>query len=126
MDRTDLEPGHRLHQTHGRLQALLRRGDGAPPPGDGRARLRAGLCGEPARGWPGATPPPRQVDHAVSLGGDADTLACIAGAVAEAFYGVPEAIRTETQVPLPPDLRAVTEAFERAYPLSPRKSDQSR
>ena len=27
---------------------------------------------------------------AVSLGGDCDTLTCIAGGVAEAFYGVPE------------------------------------
>src|SRR6516164_7597540 len=34
------------------------------------------------------------VRKAISLGGDNDTIACIAGAVAEAFYGgVPEAIR---------------------------------
>lgn len=56
------------------------------------------------------------VRNAISLGGDADTLACIAGAVAEAFYGVPEAIRAETLARLTPDLRAVVEAFERAYP----------
>ncbi len=30
---------------------------------------------------------------AVSLGGDSDTLACITGSVAEAFYGVPEDLR---------------------------------
>ena len=29
---------------------------------------------------------------AVSLGGDSDTLSCIAGSIAEAYYGVPEAI----------------------------------
>ena len=34
---------------------------------------------------------------AISLGGDADTQACMAGAIAEAFYGgIPDAIRTET------------------------------
>ena len=32
------------------------------------------------------------VRNAVSLGGDADTMACIAGAIASAFYGVPDKI----------------------------------
>ena len=32
------------------------------------------------------------VRKAISLGGDADTLACITGAIAEAFYGVPKSI----------------------------------
>ncbi|MFY9423050.1 MAG: ADP-ribosylglycohydrolase family protein, partial [Bacilli bacterium] len=31
---------------------------------------------------------------AVSLGGDSDTLAAIAGGIAEAYYGVPEEIKT--------------------------------
>lgn len=36
------------------------------------------------------------VRNAVSLGGDADTMAAIAGSIAEAFYGgVPDAIATE-------------------------------
>ena len=30
---------------------------------------------------------------AVSLGGDCDTLTCIAGSMAEAFYGVPEELK---------------------------------
>lgn len=30
------------------------------------------------------------IRNAISLGGDADTLACIAGGIAEAYYGVPE------------------------------------
>ncbi len=33
------------------------------------------------------------VRNAVSLGGDADTQACIAGAIAEAFFGIPKDIR---------------------------------
>ncbi len=35
------------------------------------------------------------VRNAVSLGGDGDTLACMAGAIAEAFYGIPEEIVNE-------------------------------
>lgn len=34
------------------------------------------------------------IRNAVSLGGDADTLACIAGAIAEGFYGVPEELES--------------------------------
>lgn len=59
----------------------------------------------------------RDFEHAVrlaiSLGGDADTLACITGAVAEAHWGgVPEAIRSEVLARLAPDLRAEVERFE--------------
>lgn len=32
---------------------------------------------------------------AVSLGGDCDTLTCIAGAMAEGFYGVPDELKQE-------------------------------
>ena len=31
----------------------------------------------------------------VSLGGDYDTLTCIAGAIAQGFYGVPEELKQE-------------------------------
>lgn len=33
--------------------------------------------------------------NAVSLGGDGDTIACMAGAIAEAFYGIPSEIEEE-------------------------------
>lgn len=33
------------------------------------------------------------VRNAVSLGGDGDTLACMAGAIAEAYYGIPEELQ---------------------------------
>lgn len=57
------------------------------------------------------------VRNAVSLGGDSDTLACIAGGIAEAFYGgVPDPIRAQVQDRLTPELWRVVEAFERAYP----------
>jgi ADP-ribosylglycohydrolase len=53
---------------------------------------------------------------AVSLGGDADTLACIAGAVAGAYYGVPADIRREALDRLDDHLREVVAAFEERYP----------
>lgn len=44
---------------------------------------------------------------AVSLGGDCDTLTCIAGAMAEAFYGVPEELKQACRAYLPEDLLGV-------------------
>ena len=56
------------------------------------------------------------VRNAVSLGGDADTLACIAGAMAEAHYGgVPAEIRAEVLGRLDNALRAEVMAFARDY-----------
>ena len=55
------------------------------------------------------------VRNAVSLGGDADTLACIAGGVAEVVFGLPEAITRQAKARLTPDLLAVLDAFEDAY-----------
>ena len=56
------------------------------------------------------------VRNAVSLGGDADTLACIAGAIAEAFYGeVPRTIQSRVRAILTPDLWEITEAFYGTY-----------
>ena len=52
------------------------------------------------------------VRNAISLGGDADTMACIAGGIAEAFYGgVPEPIRVEVLARLDPRLRGIVDAF---------------
>ena len=50
---------------------------------------------------------------AVSLGGDCDTLTCIAGSMAEGFYGVPEALRKECEKRLPEDLLQVLARFNR-------------
>ena len=51
---------------------------------------------------------------AVSLGGDCDTLTCIAGGMAEAFYGVPAALQEECRRRLPGSLRAVLDRFDAA------------
>ena len=51
------------------------------------------------------------VRNAVSLGGDADTLGCITGSVAEAFYGVPQALVGECRARLTKSILAVVDAF---------------
>jgi len=56
------------------------------------------------------------VRNAISLGGDSDTLACITGSIAEAFYGgIPADIRTRVQQYLTPELWRVVEEFCRKY-----------
>jgi ADP-ribosylglycohydrolase len=58
------------------------------------------------------------IRKAISLGGDADTLACITGGIAEAFYGgVPAAIAERALGLLDEHLRKVTLAFCERYPL---------
>lgn len=52
------------------------------------------------------------IRNAISLGGDADTMACIAGGIAEAFYGgVPDEIKLRTQTLLDEPLRQVIARF---------------
>lgn len=56
------------------------------------------------------------VRNAISLGGDADTLACIAGGIAEAFYGgVPEPIAKRATAILDARLRGVVLEFYARY-----------
>ncbi len=50
---------------------------------------------------------------AVSLGGDCDTLTCITGGLAEAYYGVPESFRKECIDRLPDEFLEVLEEFDR-------------
>lgn len=52
------------------------------------------------------------IRKAVSLGGDSDTIACVAGTIAGAFYGgVPAPIRASAVVYLDDRLRRVVDAF---------------
>lgn len=56
------------------------------------------------------------IRNAVSLGGDSDTLACITGGIAEAYYGaVPSEIKDMVCKILPHDLWETTEAFCKRY-----------
>ena len=50
---------------------------------------------------------------AVSLGGDCDTLTCIAGSIAEGFYGVPEELKRECEERLTPELVRVVARFNK-------------
>ena len=50
---------------------------------------------------------------AVSLGGDCDTLTCIAGSIAEAFYGVPDELITQCRLRLDDSLRSVLNQFDK-------------
>lgn len=52
---------------------------------------------------------------AVSLGGDSDTLACITGSIAEAYYGVPIEIREQAFSYLDERLANVTSRFIEKY-----------
>ena len=56
------------------------------------------------------------IRNAISLGGDADTLAAIAGPIAEGLFGIPEEIRRKGMVRLPKDMRDV---LERLYSQVP-------
>ena len=48
---------------------------------------------------------------AVSLGGDCDTLTCIAGSIGEAYYGISDQLKTECNKRLPKDMRDVLVRF---------------
>ena len=65
---------------------------------------------------------------AVSLGGDSDTLTCIAGSMAEAFYGVPDDLKREARERLSGDLRSVLDRFDRKLEedKKERESDPAR
>ncbi|MEM7037772.1 MAG: ADP-ribosylglycohydrolase family protein [Bacteroidota bacterium] len=65
----------------------------------------------------------RDVEHAIrlaiSLGGDADTQACMAGAIAQAFYKkVPQILVDEVQARLEPELWELTQAFCTRYKVA--------
>jgi ADP-ribosylglycohydrolase len=56
------------------------------------------------------------VRNAISLGGDADTMACIAGGIAEAYYGgVPTAIAEPVLERLDDHLRGIVQDFRRLH-----------
>jgi len=67
------------------------------------------------------------IRNAISIGGDSDTIACMAGSIAEAFYrGVPTVIREEALTFLDERLRGIFDLFEEKhlslYDLTPYAS----
>lgn len=52
---------------------------------------------------------------AISLGGDSDTIACMTGGIAAAYYGVPNEIVSKAKEYLPDDMLAIIDEFDN-YP----------
>lgn len=57
------------------------------------------------------------VRNAISLGGDADTLAAIAGAIAEAMHGIPDAIQEHAVTRYFTDASDMLEIVQELYAL---------
>lgn len=55
------------------------------------------------------------IRNAISIGGDSDTIAAIAGGVAEAYYGVPEIIEEKVYDILDDSLKVILWDFEKKY-----------
>ena len=55
------------------------------------------------------------IRNAISIGGDSDTLAAITGAVAEAYYGIPDDFRETALSYLDERLLSIVERFEDKY-----------
>ena len=69
------------------------------------------------------------IRNAISLGGDSDTLTCITGGIAEAFYGgVPQHIANQTMHKLMPEMQDVITKFYDKYSPSDvvKKSHQGK
>jgi ADP-ribosylglycohydrolase len=85
--------------------ALARDGFDVSAKGTVEPALAAALFGED---WEAA------VRTVVALGGDTDTLACIAGGVAEALHGLPADVAAAARARLTDDLAAVLDRFDAA------------
>jgi ADP-ribosylglycohydrolase len=58
------------------------------------------------------------IRKAISLGGDSDTMACITGGIAQAFYkDVPQSIRLECRARLPEEFLQIIDEFNVKYPV---------
>ncbi len=52
------------------------------------------------------------IRNCISIGGDSDTIAAIAGGIAEAYYGIPDIIKDQVWNYLPPTLMRICKCFE--------------
>lgn len=55
------------------------------------------------------------IRNAISIGGDSDTLACITGSIAEAYYGIPKELYDKGLEYLTPHFKNVVREFEEKY-----------
>ena len=56
------------------------------------------------------------VRNSISLGGDSDTIAAMAGSIAEAYWGVPKQLRLQAESCLDSELHSILERFESIWP----------
>ena len=56
------------------------------------------------------------IRNAISIGGDSDTIAAIAGSLAEAHYGIPKDLREAAMQRLDTPLQDIVTDFEAAFP----------
>ena len=55
------------------------------------------------------------IRNAVSIGGDSDTIAAIAGSIAEAYWGVPKDLAEKAETYLEPEMLQVLRRFQSLY-----------
>lgn len=51
----------------------------------------------------------------ISIGGDCDTTVAISGAIAEAFYGIPDEIKNQVRKFIPLDMYEIVDVFDKKY-----------
>ncbi len=61
------------------------------------------------------------IRNAISIGGDSDTIAAMAGSIAEAYYGIPSGIRDHAVSFLDGTQLGIVNAFEKAYGMALEK-----
>ena len=65
------------------------------------------------------------IRKAISLGGDSDTMACIAGGIAEAFYGgVPKSIQDVVREKLPQEFLQILDTFYLKFGQCKKKQNE--
>ena len=52
---------------------------------------------------------------AISLGGDADTIACMASSISVHLYGVPQGLYEDGRKLIPNDMKAIIDEFDAKY-----------
>ncbi len=55
------------------------------------------------------------IRKAILVGGDSDTIACMAGGIAEAYYGVPELLKKQALEKLDSNMAGIIEEFYKRY-----------
>lgn len=59
------------------------------------------------------------VRNAISIGGDSDTIGCISGSIAEAFYGIAPELREQAMAYLPQEFKDIVTEFETKFTNTP-------